>query len=206
MADSCIGGKSSLNSGHVKNKIGTFSCPSTVYINTTFLDTLAESDIQSGHGEIIKLCAIGGVLDMYESLDVTQLIKLSLIIKRSVIEIDQFDKGIRRALNYGHTIGHALEILTDYEMPHGVAVIHGMLAVNKLFGYSDTTFERICTTIIGDTKYTYDTSALKFLLLNDKKTTNDSVTFIVPRGNKFDMEKCKVTDDLCETIKGYLTE
>jgi hypothetical protein len=91
-------------------------------------------------------------------------------------------------------------------MPHGIAVIHGMLAVNKLFGYYDTTFDRICKKILGDKKYTYDTSALKFLLLSDKKTSNDSVTFIVPRGNKFEMEKCKVTDDLCETIKGYLTE
>jgi len=206
MADSCIGGKSSLNSGNVKNRIGTFSCPSTVYINTMFLDTLSESDIRSGHGEITKLCTIGGVLDMYETLDAAQLIKLSLIIKRSVIEIDQFDKGIRRALNYGHTIGHALEILTGYEMPHGIAVIHGMIAVNKLFGYSDATFDRICKKILDDKKYTYDTSALKFLLLSDKKTSNDSVTFIVPRVNKFEMEKCKVTDELCETIKRYLVE
>jgi len=204
MADSCIGGKSSLNSGNVKNKIGTFSCPSTVYVNTMFLDTLTKTDIQSGHGEIIKLCAIGGVMEMYENLDVTQLIKLSLIIKRAVIEIDQFDKGIRRALNYGHTIGHALEVLTEYEMPHGIAVIHGMLAVNKLFSYSDDVFERICTTLLGDRKYAYDTSDLKFLLLSDKKAANNSVKFIIPRVGKFDMENHTVTDELCEAIKGYL--
>jgi 3-dehydroquinate synthase len=206
MADSCIGGKSSLNSEHVKNKIGTFSCPNTVYINTHFLDTLDSTAMQSGYGEIVKLCAIGGVLNMYENLNITQLIKLSLIIKRAVIEIDQFDKGIRRALNYGHTVGHALEILTDYNMPHGIAVIHGMLVVNKLFGHVDPLFEKICTNIIGDTKYTYSTSDLKFLLLSDKKASNNSVTFIVPRDGKFVMEKCKVTDELCKTIKEYLVD
>lgn len=207
MADSCIGGKSSLNSEHVKNKIGTFSCPSNVYINTQFLDTLDKTAIQSGYGEIIKLCAIGGALHMYEKLSVTQLIKLSLIIKRSVIEIDQFDKGIRRALNYGHTIGHALEILTDYKVPHGIAVIYGMLAVNKLFGHTDRVFEKICRDVLGDTKYSaVDVSNIKFLLLSDKKASNNAVTFIVPRNGKFMLESHKVTDELCKTIKECLDE
>ena len=207
MADSCIGGKSSLNTPDAKNKVGTFNCPSTVVINKRFLDTLDFAAIMSGHGEILKLCMIGDALDMYETSDVVNLIKVSLLIKKSVIEIDQFDKGIRRALNYGHTIGHAIEVMSGFSVPHGIAVIKGMLVVNKLFGYSDPKFERIAFNLISTPGTNIDTDKLKNLLLNDKKMVKDTLQFIVPNGpGNFDYKFMEINDEFCERIKGMLSD
>jgi 3-dehydroquinate synthase len=207
MGDSCIGGKSSLNTPDAKNKVGTFNCPSSVFINKRFLDTLDFAAIMSGHGEILKLCMIGDALDMYETSDVVNLIKVSLLIKKSVIEIDQFDKGIRRALNYGHTIGHAIEAMSGFSVPHGIAVIKGMLVVNKLFGYGDPKFERIAFTLINTPGANIDTDKLKNLLLNDKKMVKDTLQFIVPNGpGNFDYKFMEINDELCERIKGMLSD
>lgn len=207
MADSCIGGKSSLNTPDAKNKVGTFNCPSSVVINKRFLDTLDFAAIMSGHGEILKLCMIGDALDMYETSDVVNLIKVSLLIKKSVIEIDQFDKGIRRALNYGHTVGHAIEAMSDFSVPHGIAVIKGMLVVNKLFGYSDPKFERIAFNLISTPATNIDTDKLKNLLLRDKKMVKDTLQFIVPNGpGNFDYKFMEINDELCERIKGMLSD
>jgi 3-dehydroquinate synthase len=180
MADSCIGSKTSLNT-NVKNKIGTYHSPKAIYINTVFLNTLSTSHIQSGLGEILKLCMIGNRLNEYEQYrgDFEKLIKLALIIKRSVIEIDEYDTGIRKGLNYGHTLGHVLEVLSNYSIPHGVAVVHGMLLVNKLFGYKNKQFEDLCHTITRE-KPIVDKTRLKAVLLEDKKADGTSIQFIVP--------------------------
>lgn len=207
MADSCIGGKSSLNSVQIKNKLGTFSCPNTVYINKKFLNTLDFEAIHSGQGEILKLCMIGDSLDMYDKIDELERIKISLLIKKSVIEIDQFDKGIRRALNYGHTIGHAIEVMSNYTIPHGIAVIKGMLVVNKLFGYVDSKFEKMALNIISTTKMNLDTSQLKSILLHDKKISRNILQFIVPKSpGNFEFKYVEITDELCEKIKIILLE
>jgi len=203
MADSCIGSKSSLNGDFSKNNIGTFSSPSEVIINTQFLNTLSARDIASGKGEILKLCIIGGALDIYEkSSSMTDLIKVSLLIKRAVIERDPYDKGIRRALNYGHTIGHAVEYMSDYAIPHGVSVVFGILSVNRVFGYCDTKVEKLCYDLIEGLSVNFDFSSLKRVLLEDKKVTGNSLKFIVPisQGN-FKFETREVSDILCETIK-----
>jgi len=180
MADSCIGSKTSLNTS-VKNKIGTYHSPKEIYINTNFLNTLSTSHIQSGLGEILKLSMIGNRLDEYEQYkgDFENLIKLALIIKRSVIEIDLYDKGIRKGLNYGHTLGHVLEVLSNYTIPHGVAVVHGMLLVNKLFGYNNKRFEDLCRKIAPE-KPIIDKTRLRAVLLEDKKASGNSIQFIVP--------------------------
>jgi len=205
MSDSCIGSKTSLNT-NVKNKIGTFYSPSIVYIHIGFLETLTESDVKSGLGEILKLCMIGNSLGLYEKYknDITSLIKLSLLIKRSVIDIDLFDENIRKILNYGHTVGHALEVMTDYSIPHGIAVVYGMLIENSLFNYSDSKFERLCSDLLVPID-TIDTSQIKTILLSDKKACVDNINFIVPNepGN-FDIVKKEVTRDVCEKITSYI--
>ena len=184
MADSCIGSKSSLNTT-VKNKIGTFYSPTAVYIDTGFLKTLDGKNMKSGMGEILKLLTIGNALDMYKKLDIEQLIKLSLIIKKSVIEVDLYDKGIRRALNYGHTIGHAIEVLSGYTIPHGLAIVHGMLLMNKIFGYNDALFERYCLELVGTrVPEGVDFTKIKQIIQQDKKSSGDIVTCVVPKNNK----------------------
>ena len=207
MADSCIGGKSSLNHTGVKNKIGTFSCPHKVFINTLFLNTLDFGAIRSGQGEILKLCMIGNALDIYEKSDEMDRIKIALLIKRAVIEVDQFDKGIRRALNYGHTIGHALESLSGYTVPHGVAVIKGMLIENRLFGYSDPKFERLATNIVNVPGVDTDVKQVYDVLLKDKKVSKNIVQFAVPREpGDFEFKYMELNTDICARIKGMISE
>jgi 3-dehydroquinate synthase len=138
-ADSCIGAKSSVNLGMMKNQIGAFYPPGAIYISTRFLATLSNTDIKSGLGEIAKLSIIDGETRWREfKTDLPALlgrdgqairkwIELSLGIKKKYIEEDEFDKGIRNYLNYGHCFGHAIEAATNNRIPHGQAVSLGII-------------------------------------------------------------------------------
>jgi|TARA_Y100000031_G_scaffold41929_2_gene48259 3-dehydroquinate synthase len=139
--DSCIGSKTSINFGEFKNQIGGFYPPNKIYINTDFLGTLCESDLQSGLGEMSHYFVVAGKNDFveykkdYENVFtdktiLTKMISNSLQIKKSYIEIDEFDKYERQVFNYGHSFGHAIESLTDYAVPHGIAVSFGMDIAN----------------------------------------------------------------------------
>ena len=138
MADSCIGGKTSLNLGAHKNLLGTIYPPDRVVIHTPFVTTLADADFASGVGEIVKLHLLGGhstaravqqdlpALMAREPSSVQRATRVSLEIKKPYIEDDEYDRGRRNMLNYGHCFGHALESATDFAIPHGLAVVVGM--------------------------------------------------------------------------------
>lgn len=141
-ADSCIGSKTSLNYRKYKNLIGTFFPPTRIHIYTPFLKTQLDTDFFSGFGEVIKLHLMGG-RDHYHQLvelspdiikrqpaSLLQSIQQSLQIKLNYMAGDEFDTGRRNLLNYGHDFGHALESTSSFAMPHGQAVIFGMLAAN----------------------------------------------------------------------------
>lgn len=140
-ADSCIGSKSSINSGSAKNILGTFTPPREVHISTDFLATLDERDVRSGIGEMLKVHVIDGpdsfdeiAADYGQVLDdptvMTRYIRRSLDIKKAYIERDEFDQGPRNVFNYGHSFGHAIEAATDFAIPHGIAVTIGMNMAN----------------------------------------------------------------------------
>lgn len=140
--DSCIGAKTSLNFKHYKNLIGSFYPPQSVYIWPGFVQTLQEVDYYSGIGEMAKLHLMDGEISTYEFLaalaDIAERKEKVLLgrickcleIKKSYIENDEFDTGRRNMLNYGHCFGHALESATDFAVPHGQAVVLGMLLAN----------------------------------------------------------------------------
>lgn len=139
--DSCIGSKTSINLGDKKNLIGNFYPPSSIYIDTVFLDSLAVDDVKSGIGEMLHFYfyanspLIEKLIAQYHSVlaDRRLLVEYilgSLAIKKSVIEADEFDKGERNKFNYGHTFGHALETITGYGIKHGQAVTVGMDVAN----------------------------------------------------------------------------
>lgn len=132
--DSCIGGKTSINHDGVKNIVGTFYPPKKIYICTDFLNTLKTEDIRSGYGEIIKFYLLQHREDEFikKQKDIKQLVYESLSYKSNIIEIDEFDKNERRFLNFGHTFGHAIEITSNYEIPHGTAVLFGILIANRV--------------------------------------------------------------------------
>lgn len=141
-ADSCVGSKTSLNYKRFKNVLGTFFPPAEIHVHAPFLATLGDDDFRSGLGEVLKLHLMGGPADAAAiAADLPQLlarapapllraIRRSLEIKLSFMEGDEFDTGRRNLLNYGHCFGHALETVSGYAIPHGQAVIVGMLLAN----------------------------------------------------------------------------
>lgn len=139
--DSCIGSKTSINFGPYKNQIGGFYPPNKIYIYPGFIDTLSESELRSGIGEMLHYFIVAGKndFDMFkenyqqaftDKVVLSKIISRSLEIKKSYIEIDEFDKNERQVFNYGHSFGHAIESLTNYRIPHGIAVCYGMDMAN----------------------------------------------------------------------------
>ncbi|WP_028841719.1 3-dehydroquinate synthase [Thermodesulfobacterium hveragerdense] len=142
--DSSVGGKTGVDLPEGKNLIGTFYQPSRVYIDPAVLKTLPKSEIQNGLAEVIKYGCIlkrrlfsfiskkGKELFQLNPEDLQYLIYESCKTKAYVVSKDEKESGIRKVLNFGHTIGHALETELNYSIPHGLAVALGMLAEAKL--------------------------------------------------------------------------
>lgn len=141
-ADSCIGSKTSINFGPYKNQLGGFYPPSRINICVSFLQTLPEGDLLSGLGEMCHYYLIAGEddfkwfshqFDAACAKDVAVLEEVthrSLMVKKPMVEKDEFDRGERQVFNYGHSFGHAVESLTNYRIPHGIAVAYGMDMAN----------------------------------------------------------------------------
>lgn len=128
-ADSSIGGKTAVNMGRTKNIAGSFWQPKAVLIDTATLSTLPDEQISSGMAEIIKsgMIADSVLFEMFEKHDDSSLEDLlvrSLLVKKHVVEEDEREGGLRKILNFGHTIGHGIESVTG--MLHGHAVALGM--------------------------------------------------------------------------------
>lgn len=145
MVDSSIGGKTAVNHEKGKNLIGTFYQPSLVIADPFVLKTLSRRELRSGMGEIIKYSIIHETPlfhELYENahllleadLDIlTRVIKRCVTIKAWYVERDERDlRGLRASLNYGHTVGHALEKLTNHSIKHGEAVAKGMEVAAKI--------------------------------------------------------------------------
>lgn len=134
--DSCIGGKTSINFNSYKNQLGNFYPPNQVFVCSNFLSTLPDNAINSGMGEMLHFFLVSGNKDynffIKNKNNLTKLTKRCLQIKKSYIEIDEFDKKERLILNYGHTFGHAIEFVTDNKIEHGIAVSLGMDVANYI--------------------------------------------------------------------------
>lgn len=141
--DSCIGSKTSINFGAYKNQLGNFYPPAEIVIDLGFVDTLPRPAVVSGLGEMIHYFLVSGEDDFRrlkndyaQSLTdrslLRSLVLRSLQIKHTMIEKDEFDRGPRQVFNYGHSFGHAIESLTNYRIPHGIAVSFGMDIANHL--------------------------------------------------------------------------
>lgn len=142
--DSSVGGKTAVNHKETKNLLALFSAPRRIITDTGFLSTLPQADWYSGAGEILRLCITGGehslqtlerltpALFQHDATHTSDLIKTSLLIKKAVVEYDEFELDIRRSMNYGHSFGHALESLSEYRIPHGLAVAIGILVENEI--------------------------------------------------------------------------
>ena len=142
--DSSIGGKVAVDHGQLKNKIGAFYQPRLVIADTDCLRTLPPNELANGLAEVIKSAAIRNRklfafleenLDRIKSLDekaLEEIVFQSVKIKAEIVEKDEKDLGLRSILNYGHTIGHAIESASDFNMEHGRAIAIGMLAAARI--------------------------------------------------------------------------
>lgn len=141
MVDASLGGKTGIDLGLYKNQIGTFHPPKKVYVDHRFLSTLPEEEWVSGFAEIIKHALIANQSvwksllatnrdDMFREEHVIEMLEQSIQIKSEVVSADPYEKGQRKVLNFGHTIGHAIEgyYLGIEPISHGNAVAIGMIA------------------------------------------------------------------------------
>jgi len=142
--DSSIGGKTAVDLPEGKNLLGTFHQPRGVFVDLKFLETLSEAEFNNGLMEVIKYGIIedaGFFHFLEEHMDrirkrqsdaLERIVENSCRIKKGIVEIDEKDEGLRRVLNFGHTIGHAVEAASEYRMSHGEAVALGMVAAVRI--------------------------------------------------------------------------
>ncbi|MCB0631986.1 MAG: 3-dehydroquinate synthase [Saprospiraceae bacterium] len=194
--DASIGGKLGIDFMQVKNSIGVFRNPQAVFIDPRFLKTLPVRELRSGFAEIIKHSLIADreqweqlrrITDL-DTVDWPALIVPSLRIKQHIVEVDPFERGLRKALNFGHTIGHAVEgyaLETDTPLLHGEAIAVGMIAEAHL-SYQKAGLSESGLSLITDfIRHIYHPEALLVdtydellsLMTNDKKNTGKAINF-----------------------------
>lgn len=182
--DSSIGGKTAVNFGKVKNPIGSFYQPKAVLIDPDVLKTLDTREIAAGLAECIKMALTSdkALFELLEKTDpaldnVEEIIAASLAIKKAVVEEDEKETGLRRILNFGHTLGHAIESEWDkHALYHGECVALGMLPM-----CSDTVRARLIPLLRKfslPTSISLDKAAARKALLHDKKGDSNGVTCI----------------------------
>ncbi|MBK0383679.1 3-dehydroquinate synthase [Pedobacter sp. SD-b] len=197
--DASVGGKTGIDMDNVKNIIGTFSQPQAVIICTDFLKTLSFRELTSGFAEVIKhgIIADAAFFDdlvlLNDAKDITaEQIYRSVEIKNRVVLADPFEKNIRKTLNYGHTIGHAIESwsLVNEKNPllHGEAIAIGMICeaylAKEINGLSEEGLEKITTAFVrffGRYKIREGiNNALIDIMKQDKKNLDGKISFSLP--------------------------
>ncbi|MBA5267816.1 MULTISPECIES: 3-dehydroquinate synthase [Enterococcus] len=219
--DSSIGGKTAVNAPNAKNMIGTFAQPDGVLIDPETLTTLPVKRIQEGIAEIIKCGAIKDESlwrELARFIDVADLvahselvIEKALRVKKEVVEEDQFDQGSRLFLNFGHTIGHAIEQTAGYgQISHGEAVAIGMVQISRNAekrkeipeGTTQQLIKMIQKYQLPISYEPWDEQALFQAITHDKKARGKQLKIIL-------LEKigqAKIQSIPIEAIKNYLEE
>ena len=191
--DSAYGGKTGVDFAEGKNHVGCFYDPKAVICDADHLSTLSEAERANGMGEVIKYGAIASpellasVTERGRALPDGDIIASCAEIKRRFVEQDEYDLGVRRALNFGHTIGHAIEAASAYTVPHGQAVAYGMLAAAHLgsaLGVTEPNVESLIKTAaeaVGlDTDWKPKAQAALPLVARDKKNEGGEIAFVLP--------------------------
>ena len=220
--DASVGGKTGINNKYGKNLVGAFHQPIEVNIDTYFLNTLAKREISAGIAEIIKM-AVCFDKDFFNSLqtwdlsvgcdDLKKAIIKSVQTKAFVVNKDEKEKGLRAALNYGHTFGHVIENETKYKKYlHGEAVGIGMVMANEL-AVKMNLMTKSESNLIKQLLDKYDIPTTyniqneqsfyeKFFL--DKKSIDDKIKFILPKNIGNVLITSEVTkDELIKVLQGF---
>jgi 3-dehydroquinate synthetase len=197
MIDSSIGGKTAINYGCIKNLLGTFYAADS-YIDPRFLHTLPSEQIMSAFGEVAKYQLLDRQIDQADKTDLYTLIGLCSAFKERITAADPFDNGIRRQLNMGHTVGHALEL--KYRLPHGIAVLYGLkreMQMSVRLGLIPHDFYQtwVENNSLTEDKYPLTEDCLDALLA-DKKNSDNKICFVLPMENYRYTEKYLSTEEL----------
>ena len=206
MTDAAIGGKLGIDFQGIKNAVGVFRNPAAVFVDPVFLKTLPSRELHSGFAEVIKHALIGdpglwgkiraipaGQLTTGE-MDWLELLRASIAVKVRVVAEDPLEKGLRALLNFGHTIGHAIEsyfLDTSDPLTHGEAVAIGMICEAPMAELSDIILLHFPHQPIPEDAF----PALWELMLHDKKNASGTVRIAVPDTEPFSMRLLELTQD-----------
>ncbi|NVK53081.1 MAG: 3-dehydroquinate synthase [Flavobacteriaceae bacterium] len=224
MVDASVGGKTGVDLGVLKNQIGLFANPKMVLVDTDYLETVTEREIKSGIAEIIKYgltydAALYHKIKDAENLTVVDLIHRSIEIKNEVVLKDPKEKNLRKILNFGHTIGHAvesyfLEAEDKEKLTHGEAIAIGMVAEcylsTKLFNFPKEELENIkvlIKAIYGSVEILEsDFTGILDYLKHDKKNVRGQVNFVLLSDLEEPKIDIKVSNELVlKSIQHYLS-
>lgn len=188
--DSSVGGKTAVDLSHGKNLAGAFHQPSAVICDTETFKTLEKRQVSCGFAEIIKYGVIrdgelfAALCDNRRTLE--EIITRCVEIKRDIVENDENDNGERKLLNFGHTLGHAVEKHSDFSLTHGEAVAVGMMMISEICekagicrGITESLAELLNKYSLP-TKYKITKEELISIAAGDKKVEGNSVTLVIP--------------------------
>lgn len=222
MVDASVGGKTGVDLGTLKNQIGLFSNPEMVLIISDFLNTLAEREIRSGMAEVIKYGfthnrKLLDEVNSFKDLIFKDLIYKSIAIKNNVVLTDPKENGLRKVLNFGHTIGHAIESYflghpNKEKLTHGEAIAIGMICECYL-SYQLLNFDskkvdaakELILSVFNKVKILSDDfGEIIAFLKHDKKNINGTVNFVLLKDYEDFKLDCKVSNDLIiESLEYY---
>lgn len=227
MVDAAIGGKNGVNLGELKNQVGVIKPPQHVLIDPTYLATLSQEEMRSGLAEMIKhgIIADQTYLDQFTALEhlgietLNDLIYESIQIKTKIAEQDPNEQGLRKALNFGHTLGHAIESysMKELELPkllHGEAVAIGMVLAlylsSELTGltkddcgkYTQLLFTYYKAVNFSDAAI----KSIKELLIHDKKNTAGNINFVLLERIGKPVFDCQVSNQLIDKAFHYYAQ
>ncbi|MFP4078817.1 MAG: 3-dehydroquinate synthase [Candidatus Izemoplasmataceae bacterium] len=180
MVDASVGGKVAINTPFAKNSVGTFHTPDQVIIDPTVLRTLPKRHFNNGMAEVIKTALIGDkalfdyLVKTDDGMDLNYIIKASVQVKKTIVEEDPLDQGKRGLLNYGHTIGHAIESLSEYRHLHGECVAMGMRMMAKGKPYEKTLHSLLDKYELNRVPQ-FDVDRLSERIREDKKVTGETL-------------------------------
>ena len=196
--DSSIGGKTAIDFYGYKNTVGAFYQPKKVLIDPDVTKTLTERQIVSGLSEAVKMAATSDVklFGLFENEDwkdhLDEIIEKSLMIKKAVVEEDVCETGLRKVLNFGHTIGHGIEANSE-NLYHGECVALGMLYMSE--GKAKERIEKVLKKLSLPTKTDIDKDKVLSAVMHDKKASGDKITIIyVKEIGSFEMRKIKISE------------
>lgn len=181
--DSSIGGKTAIDMMGIKNCVGAFYQPKAVFIDVETLETLPKRHFYNGLVEALKagmirdayLFSLLETCDPYQKIE--EILYHSLIMKKEVVEIDEKETGLRKILNFGHTLGHGIESVSEYALLHGEAVALGMLKIVENEEIKER-LRRVYQKWELPTEYSYDAKEAYHYILRDKKKAGNEITIV----------------------------